>query len=65
MTERLPLPRGTSDFRFLRSDSAPGYVVLEFDTTANPIRVFLSRDQLEQLIAQARLTSKKLRQNLL
>jgi hypothetical protein len=53
MSSKFPLPSEVSDFRFLRGANLPGYVVLEFDTATNPIRVFLSRDQLEQLVRQA------------
>ena len=62
--DKLPVPSRVSDFRFRRDRKAPGYTVLEFDTATNPIRVFLSKEQLDELIAQARLTSEKLRQDL-
>jgi hypothetical protein len=44
----------------LRGDTLPGYAVLEFDTLANPIRVFLSRDQLDLLARYARITLAKI-----
>ena len=53
---KLPLPVEASDFRFLVSASAPGHAVLEFDTPTNPIRVFLSKEQIERLETQARIT---------
>jgi hypothetical protein len=55
--KQSPRPQGT---RFLRGDTLPGYAVLEFDTLANPIRVFLSRDQLEHLARYARMTLAKI-----
>jgi hypothetical protein len=48
MNSKLPLPSEITNLRFLRGDTLPGYAVLEFDTVANPIRVFLSRDQLRE-----------------
>jgi hypothetical protein len=44
----------------LRGDNLPGYSVLEFDTAASPIRVFLSRDQLDRLVKDARITLAKI-----
>ena len=49
MNSKLPLPSEVSDFRFLRGANLPGYVVLELDTATNPIRIFLSRDQVGTL----------------
>ena len=60
MTSKLPVPSKVSELRFLRSRTLPGYAVLEFDTAANPIRVFLSRDKLELLVKDARITIAKL-----
>jgi hypothetical protein len=60
MTSKFPLPNEVLDFRFLRGANLPGYVVLEFDTAANPIRVFLSRAQIEQLVHYARITVAKI-----
>jgi hypothetical protein len=34
--------------------------VLELDTAANPVRVFLSRDQIGQLVHYARITLEKI-----
>jgi hypothetical protein len=53
MNSKLPLPSEITNLRFLRGDTLPGYAVLEFDTTTNPTRVFLSRDQLEYLARYA------------
>jgi hypothetical protein len=53
-----------SHFRFWRIHNPPGFAVLQFDTDTNPIRVFLSKEQLDELIGQAKLTSEKLRQDL-
>jgi hypothetical protein len=61
---KLPIPSEISGFRFWRIHKPPGFAVLEFDTAANPIRVFLSKAQLDELIVQARLTSEKLRRDL-
>jgi hypothetical protein len=60
MTMKLPVPSEASDLRFLRGDTLPDHAVLEFDTAANPIRVFLSRHQLEKLIKDARITLAKI-----
>jgi hypothetical protein len=60
LQSKLPYPIEISDLRFLRGDNLPGYAVLEFDTVANPIRVFLSRDQLERLVNDARITVAKI-----
>jgi hypothetical protein len=60
MNSKLPLPSEITNLRFLRGDTLPGYAVLEFDTIANPIRVFLSRDQLEHLVRYARITLAKI-----
>ena len=57
---KLPLPSEVTDFRFLVSDSLPGVAVLEFDTPSNPVRVFLSKKQLERLIGEAKITQTKL-----
>jgi hypothetical protein len=57
MSSKLPLPSEITNLRFLRGDT---YAVLEFNTVANPIRVFLSRDQLEHLARYARITLAKI-----
>jgi hypothetical protein len=57
---KLPVPVEVSDFRFLVAPSVPGYAVLEFDTATNPVRVFLSLGQLEQLITRANVVARKL-----
>ena len=60
MNSKLPLLSEITNLRFLRGDTLRGYAVLEFDTVANPIRVFLSRDQLEHLARHARITLAKI-----
>jgi len=57
---KYPLPSEASDFRFLISDSAPGHAVLEFDTPSNPVRVFLSKEQLKRLVREAGITAAKM-----
>ena len=56
---KLPLPSQVSSFRFLINKSLQGMAVLEFDTPTNPIRVFLSKQQIERLDKEARLTLAK------
>jgi hypothetical protein len=60
MTSKLPLPSEVTDLRFLRSENLSGYAVLQFDTAANPIRVFLSREQLDRLVRNARIAIAKI-----
>ena len=58
MNSKFPLPSEVTDLRFLRGKSLPGYAA--FDTAANPVRLFLSRDQIEQLVHYARITLEKI-----
>ena len=60
LKSKFPLPSEVSDFRFLRSNILPGYAVLECDTPTNPVRLFFSKDQLEEVSKQARLAASKL-----
>ena len=57
---KYPVPSEASDFRFLTSASAPDHAVLEIDTPTSPIRLFLSRDQLEQLAVKAGIARAKI-----
>ena len=57
---KYPVPSEAIDFRFLTSGDAPGHAVLEFDTSSNPVRVFLSKEQLERLVSEAGITVAKL-----
>jgi hypothetical protein len=57
---KYPLPSEATDFRFLISDNAPGYAVLEIDTPSNPVRMFLSKEQLDRLATEAKIASVKL-----
>jgi hypothetical protein len=56
---KLPLPVQISGFRFLISKSLRGMAVLEFDTLTNPIRVFLSKEQIEHLDRDTRIVLAK------
>jgi hypothetical protein len=49
---KLPIPVEVVDFRFLISDTIPNHAVLEVDTSTNPVRVFLTQGQLDQLAAK-------------
>ena len=49
-----------SSFRFLFSSSAPSRAVLEFDTAVNPVRIFLSQEQLDRLGTEAKIASDEL-----
>jgi hypothetical protein len=60
MNSKLPMPSEVSGLRFLRNKDLPGYAVLELDTQTNPIRAFLKRDQIEQLIREAGIVLAKL-----
>jgi len=58
------LPIAAIGFRFLLSDSQPDHAVLEFDTIAEPIRLFLTHEQIEKLgtdvgVVAAKMASKK------
>jgi hypothetical protein len=58
---KFPLPSEVSDLRFLRGANLPGYVVLELDTATNPIRIFLSRNQLELVVNRAGIALAKIK----
>ena len=60
LKSKFPLPSEVSDFRFLLRNNLPGYAVLECDTPINPVRLFFSREQLEELSKQARSAATKL-----
>jgi hypothetical protein len=57
---KLPLPVEVTGFVFLTSPAAPAYTVLEFQTLANPVRVFLTKRQVEKLAAEARIAATKI-----
>ena len=57
---KLPVPSEATDFRFLVSDNVPEHAVLESDTLLNPVRVFLSKTQIERLAIEAQITRKKM-----
>ncbi len=48
-SSKLPLPVEVIDFAFLSSPAAPAHAVLEFQTASNPVRLFLTKVQLELL----------------
>ncbi len=48
---KLPLPIEAKAVRFRRDPSQPKFAVLEVDTATNPIRIALSKSQIEQLAA--------------
>jgi hypothetical protein len=60
LKSEFPLPSEVSDFRFLLGNNLPGYAVLECDTPIDPVRLFFSREQLEELSKQARSAATKL-----
>jgi hypothetical protein len=57
---KLPWPVEVTDFAFLTSPAAPAHAVLEFQTAANPLRVFLTKRQIEQLAAKAKIAATKI-----
>ena len=57
---KLPLPIKALGMDFLTSKSSQTHVVLEFQTSSNPLRVFLSRQQLQELASKARVAATKL-----
>ena len=57
---KLPIPVEVVSFRFLINDTVANHAVLELDTSTNPVRVFLSQDQLDRLATDAKITSNKL-----
>lgn len=59
---KLPLPVEVRDFVFLSSPAAPTHAVLEFQTFANPIRVFLTKTQLTQLAQKAKTAADTIRE---
>ena len=54
------LPIAAIGFRFLLSDSQLDHAVLEFDTIAEPIRLFLTHEQVEGLRTDAGITAAKM-----
>jgi hypothetical protein len=61
MNSKFPSPSEVSDLRFLRGANLLDYVVLELHTATNPIRIFLSRDQLELLVHKAGIALAKVK----
>ena len=57
---KLPVPVEVTEILLRTSPSAPSHAVLELRTPANPIRVFLTKSQLEELASKARLAGAKL-----
>ena len=57
---KLPIPVEVVNFRFLINDTVANHAVLELDTSTNPVRVFLTQDQLDHLATDAKITSNKL-----
>jgi hypothetical protein len=57
---KLPLPVEVTGLDFLSSPAAPKVAVLEFRTLANPIRIFLTKDQLETLATKATIAASKI-----
>lgn len=59
-SDRYPLPVRATGLRILTSDNLPEMAVLECDTEANPVRVWLDKEQLQQLARQAGLAAEKM-----
>jgi hypothetical protein len=57
---RLPVPVEVLGLDFLSSRQAPTHVVLEFRTASNPIRVFLSKAQVEELQRKSGIAATKI-----
>jgi len=59
-SSRHPLPVEVTDFDFLSSPSAPTHAVLEFRTRSNPVRLFLTKAQIELLASKAKIAALKI-----
>jgi hypothetical protein len=57
---KLPLPVEVTGFEFLSSPAAPTHAVLEFWTEGNPLRVFLTKAQLQELASKAAIAAIKI-----
>jgi hypothetical protein len=57
---KLPLPVEATDLAIRMNPSIATHAVLEFETATNPIRIFLTRRQLQKLARDAELAAAKL-----
>jgi hypothetical protein len=57
---KLPLPVEVTDLAIRKNPSIATHAVVEFVTAANPIRVFLTKQQLQKLSKDARVAAAKL-----
>ena len=55
-----PIPVETTGFEFEIPEGAPTSAVLEFRTFSNPVRLFLTKYQVEQLAAKATEAASKI-----
>jgi hypothetical protein len=58
---KLPVPVEVIAMDFLVSPNTPKHAVLELRTQANPIRVFLTRVQIEELVMKSMMAAGKVR----
>lgn len=59
-SSKLPLPVEVQGFQFLNSPAAPSHAVLEFRTSGNPVRLFLTKAQTELLASLAKTAATKI-----
>lgn len=57
---KLPMPVEVLEIDFRKKKDLDTHVVLEFRTGLNPIRVFLTKQQLEELAVKAQIAATKL-----
>jgi hypothetical protein len=57
---KLPLPVEVTGLEFLSSPAAPRHAVLEFQTTENPVRLFLTLAQILELMTKAHRAAAKI-----
>jgi hypothetical protein len=57
---KMPLPVEVIEFDFLRNQQIASHVVLELRTATNPIRLFLTKSQLQELSSKAQIAASKL-----
>jgi hypothetical protein len=57
---RLPVPVQVEAMEFLFDPKLPAEAVLEFITSASPIRLFLTKPQLEELSKKAAAAASKI-----
>ncbi len=57
---KLPLPVEVLGIDFRKRKDIESHVVLELKTASNPLRVFLTKQQLQELASKAQIAATKL-----